>query len=384
MNGQISKQQIYKLVKQEPENCVSIYMPIYKIGSALSQNSIRLKNLIAKAINQLRFNGLPLEEAKKILTPSENILNDKSFWQEQTDSFVMFASKQFFAFYCFNSSVKEEVLVGNRFYIRPLSSVLDEDGEFYVLALSKNHFRLLKCNQFTYDEVQPQSVPKNLKDALKFKDPERVLQYHTNTAHIPGSRGAAVFHGHGVGTDDEKDDLMEYFRVIDRGIHPVLRDENAPLILAAVDYFHPLYDRVNSYPHLFEERIPGNADLLNNQQLYDQAKQLLKPHFTKPLLETIAEFDDLEGTARVSKNVKEILKATIAGKVRKLLLQSDSYQWGKFNSENSEVESHEFAEPGDEEILNLCAIYTVRNKGKVFSTEKDNLKSPVRAIFRYS
>jgi hypothetical protein len=41
------------------------------------------------------------------------------------------------------------------------------------------------------------------------------------------------FHGLGASADDEKGGLLRYFRAIDRGLHEMLREERAPLMLAA-------------------------------------------------------------------------------------------------------------------------------------------------------
>lgn len=159
---------------------------------------------------------------------------------------------------------------------------MSENNDFSVLALSKNHVRFLHCNGFTYQQVELPGIPKNLHEANRFNDPERVLQSHTQTPRIPGARSAAIFHVHGIGIDDEKDNLIEYFRQIDKGIHSFLRDKITPLVLAAVDYFHPMYKKISSYPHLYEDGISGNVDLLTNQELYTRAREIVTPYLEKP------------------------------------------------------------------------------------------------------
>ena len=355
----------------------------FKAGSEGRQNPIRFKNLIAKAIDLLCTRRLSVTDAKNILMSAENITNNELFWQKQLDSFVACCSRKFSACYSLSFSVEEKVMVGSHFDIKPLLPILMEDSDFYVMALSKNHNRLLSCNPFTYEEVEVKNIPKNLKEAIRFNDPERVLQSHTNTPRIPGERAAVIFHGHGVGIDDEKDDLLEYFRQIDRGLHPLLKDKKIPLVLAAVDYFHPLYKKMSSYPYLFESVISGNAQLLGDRELYYQARELVKVYLQKPLVKALARFDELEGTNRVSKNIQEILEAAKAGKVWNLFLQQGISWWGTLNIETSEVISHDLPEPGDEEILNLAATYTIKNKGIVFLIDSDPHKPAVFAVFRY-
>ncbi|HSE39242.1 MAG TPA: hypothetical protein VLH08_00630, partial [Acidobacteriota bacterium] len=321
MVKQITKQEIKNLLDRQAELCISIYMPIYKTGSEGRQNPIRFKNLISKAIDQLLERGMSLSDAENMLQPAKNILNNEMFWREQSNSFVVFCSRKFFECYSPEFFVEELVVAGNQFYIKPLLAYLLEDTDFFVLALSKNHLKLLSCNPFTYQEVELKNVPKNLKEALRFNDPERVLQFHTNTPRTPGARAAAIFHGHGVGIDDEKDDLLEYFRQIDRGVHLLLKDKKTPLVLASVDYFHPLYKKMNTYANLFEKGVSGNTELLTSRELYQKGREVLMPFLQKPLMQALAQYDEFAGTDRVSKNIQEILKAAKAGKVWNLFLQ---------------------------------------------------------------
>jgi hypothetical protein len=383
MIKQITKEDIKELLNAVQETCVSIFMPVLKGGSQVRQNRIRFKNLIANAIGQLSTAGVSLQDPKNLLIPAKQILNDNSFWEAQSQSFVAYQSNRFFASYSLDFPVEEEVVVGKHFYIKPLLPLLLEDSDFYLMALSKKQIRLFSCDSFNYQEIRVTSIPKNFQEASRFNDPERVLQLHTNTPRTPGSRGAAIFHGHGVGIDDEKDDLLEYFRQIDRGLHPVLKDKKIPLVLAAVDYFHPLYKKMNTYPYVFEEGISGNTDFLADGELYQKGKDIIKPYLEKRKQEAIARFDDFEGTDRVSKNMQTIIEAARAGRVWNLFLQSGVDWWGKLNFETGELISHDLAEPGDEEISNLAAIYTIQNRGNVMLIDKNPSRPAAFAILRY-
>lgn len=382
MIKKITKEEIKKLINVEPQTCVSIFMPTMKAGPEQRQKHVLFKNLIDKAVHQLVTAGVPLIEAEKLLFPAKQILKDESFWKDQSESLVVYQSNDLFAIYSLNFSVQEEVIVGKHFYIKPLLPLFI-DSDFYLLVLSKNQIRMFNCNSFNYKEIKLKGVPKSLEEAIRFNDPERVLQFHTNTPRTPGARAAAIFHGHGVGIDDEKDDLLEYFRQIDRGLHPLLKDKKAPLILAAVDYFHPLYKKMNTYPYLFEIGLFGNMESLNDRELYIKAKNAIKSDLKKQMSHAVERFNELEGTHRVSKDIQTIMEGAKAGKISDLFLQSGSVWWGKINGEAAELISHDSAEPGDEEILNLAAIYTIRNRGNVILIEKDGSRPAAFALFRY-
>src|SRR5690242_4678346 len=96
-----------------------------------------------------------------------------------------------------------------------------------------------------------------------------------------GGRRATIFHGQGVGTDDEKGQLLHFFQQIDRGLHPLFANEQAPLILAGVAYLFPLYREANPYAHLIEEGVPGNPDLTSLETLHKQGWTIAAPFFLR-------------------------------------------------------------------------------------------------------
>ena len=134
--------------------------------------------------------------------------------------------------------------------IRDTDSILIRCSDFGVHYSTRFHAR----------EVALPQVPKSLAEALQFDDPEQQLQFHTGAPRGDG-RQTAVFHGQGGAKENAKDDILEYFRQIDQGLHPVLRDERAPLVLAGVDYLHPIYRQANTYPHLLDQGLTGNCDI---------------------------------------------------------------------------------------------------------------------------
>jgi len=92
-----------------------------------------------------------------------------------------------------------------------------------------------------------------------------------------GGHHPAKFHGQGVGIDEAKEDILRYFQHIDRGLHALLKDETAPLMLAGVEYLFPLYQEANTYPHLLEQGITGNPDKLKAETLREKAWDIVEP-----------------------------------------------------------------------------------------------------------
>src|SRR5581483_1287239 len=220
---------VKSLAGEQAQTCVSLYLPTYRGGTESFQNPVRLKTLLRRAEAELLARGIGEDDTKAMLHSVERLLNAPDFWQHPSDGLAVFFSPQTARCQWLPQSVAEEVSIAGRFNIKPLLPLLNGDGRFYILALSQNAVRLLEGTRASVREVEIEGIPRSLAEALKYDDPERQLQLHTS-----GAGSNAIFHGHGVDRENEKVNLLRFFQQIDRGLHPLLREEKAPLALAGV------------------------------------------------------------------------------------------------------------------------------------------------------
>ena len=372
------------LMQKRAEPCLSIYLPTHRAGPETQQDPIRFRNLLAETEKRLLANGLRLPDAKQLLEPAEQLLDDADFWRRQSDGLAVFVAPEFFRFYTLPIDFEELLITGNRFHVKPLLQMFSYAGSFYVLALSQNSLRLYQGTQHSIAELFPSGIPESLDDALNEHDPQRQLQFHTGGSAGSANQGA-IFHGHGGGADESKDRILRYCREIDRGLHPLLKDEEAPLVLASVDYLLPIYREANTYAHLIDETISGNPELLSADQLHERAWKIVKPHFQKAEDEAIARYYQLAGTGQTSNRIKEVIQAATGGRVASLFVPVGVQKWGTIDSDNHTVESHEEAQAGDEDLLDWAAIRTLENGGEVFAVTPEMVPGDalLAAVFRY-
>jgi hypothetical protein len=366
------------------EQCVSFFLPTHRTPPEAIQDPIRFRNMQKKAEEQLIQGGLRGAEAKEFLAPLKKLSENITFWQCQSDGLAVFLSREMFRHYRVPMRFKELVVVAHHFHLKPLISLFTEDDAFLVLALSQNEIRLLRGNRFNAIEVELGNIPKSLVEALNYDDPERQLQFRTKTQTGQGRR-TAVFYGRGVGIDDSKDNIRQFFSQIEKGLREVLRLERAPLILAGVDYLLPIYREVNTYPNLLEEGITGNPEGLRPEELHARAWEKVRPHFLKARNDMISQYKKLAGTGRTSREIKEILPAASQGRIEKLLVADGVQVWGNFFSDQGTVELNGEPTAGSEDLLDLAAIQTILNGGMVYTVEPEALPddSPIVALFRY-
>jgi hypothetical protein len=167
----------------------------------------------------------------------------------------------------------------------------------------------------------------------------------------------------------------------------VLRDEKAPLLIAAVEYLLPIYKEANTYPHLMSEGLSGNPEEMNAEELHKKAWNLVEPIFMKAREERIAQYKQVSHTERekVSHDLKEIVPVAYHGRVETLFVAPGFQQWGQFEPDSLRVSEYETRKEADEDLLNLAAVQTLLHGGTVYSIEPEKIpfKGLVAAIFRY-
>jgi len=67
-------------------------MPTHRAGRGTEQDPIRFKNLLREAEERLRAKGLRAPEVQELLKESRRLLQDRGFWQRQSDGLATFFS----------------------------------------------------------------------------------------------------------------------------------------------------------------------------------------------------------------------------------------------------------------------------------------------------
>lgn len=364
--------------------CVSLFMPTHRAGRDVEQDPIRFKNLIREAEESLTAKGLRASEVLELLKGPRGLLQDRPFWQRQSDGLAVFFSAEAFHFFRLPMVFNELVVVSHRFHVKPLLPILTSDGTFYILALSQNQLRLLEGTRHSVDESNLENVPQNLADALPPDAfPEKEVQFHTGASSGSGNR-LAIFHGHDI-SNDIKNRIMQWFRMIDKQLRGFLSDGKSPLVLAGVDTLFPLYKEINTYPHLMDEGIPGNPEGMTPEDLQQKAWAIVEPVFKAERNAQYARFRQLAGTGQTTTDVTEAVLAAFHGRIDVLFVALGVHVWGGFTSETDKVYVHDSLEPGDEDLLDLTAIQTLIKGGTVYVVSPEEVpdQAALAASLRY-
>jgi hypothetical protein len=77
--------------------------------------------------------------------------------------------------------------------------------------------------------------------------------------------------------------------------------------------------------------------------------------------------------------------AAYDGRIDTLFVPVGVQQWGMFDRESRTVQAHQEAETGDEDLLDVAAMYTLLRRGTVYAVTPDELpdRSLAAALLRY-
>lgn len=385
----LSVDDLKELVEQPQGLCVSIYMPTYRVGTEIQQNSIRFKNLIRQAEGKLAEHGLDRNEIVEFLQPVQEELDREDFWQHQSELLGIFIAKGFLHFYQLPFSFEELVVVSDQFHLKPLMPLLTGDGVFYILAVSQKEVRVFECTRYSATEVEVENLPKSLDEALQYDETAKDGQFRISTSRggtNNSAQHAGSFHGQGSPDRDKmQEDILQYFYLVDRAISEYLRGKKAPLVLVGVEYLFPIYREANTYPHLVAQGITGSPKTLKLEALHEEALPIVEPLFLQELQDAIERYQQLAGSNKTCSDLQEAVSAAYFGRIDELFVAVGVQKWGTFNPETSTIQLHPEAEIGDEDLLNSVAIQTILNGGTVYALEPEKVPecAPLAAIFRY-
>jgi hypothetical protein len=255
-------------------------------------------------------------------------------------------------------------VVGYRYHLGPLLSLLTGDGRFWILALSQNRVRLFEATRDTVRAIDAEDIPSGLTDVVGYDWEQRSLQFHGGASRGGGGRKPVIFHGHGGGNEDVE--VERFVRQVATAVDRLVPDRRAPLVVAAVDELAAAFRKVSRYPTLIEEHLSGNPDAENGSDLHARAWPVVEPHFNNARSKAIARCDEQLGVGNAPCELEPLVVAATEGRVDTLFIADGTQRWGRFDVRARTVTEHSDPRPGDEDLVDRAAIDTIRHSGTVY------------------
>ena len=378
-----------ELVACELRPALSIYMPTHPAGREIRQDEIRLRNLLAEATKRLGAQRRRGPEVAELLEPARRLVDDEEFWRYQNRGLALFLAPGFERVHKLPIEVQEELTIGNHFRIKPLLSLVDPGGWYWVLTVTAGRTRLYQGSRWTFaefggldlpqgvDEIYDESVYEEAHHAAPMGRPQR-----------SGAPGLAKAQSFGPAPDElHKSQLIEFMRRVAAAVEPVFRRNPAPVILAAAPEIQGNFRELVRWKDLLPEGIRENPDAMTPDDLHRKAWGLIEPSHHKLLIDALGRLQSLlgNGDGKAITRAEDIVKAAHYGRVDRLFLADGAPLWGQFIEKEDRIVAHGTPAEGDDDLLDYAALMTLRQGGVVTLVDRTQLppNGPAAAILRY-
>ncbi len=385
----ILTKEIYEdLLNRQEEMLISMYFPTYKMGPDIKQNTIRFKQRIRQAEDKLYNMKWRKSEVQSFLKPASDLIDNTVFWQNQSEGLAVFLGQEKMDYYHLPYPVKEDTVLSNKFYTKPLIQLFTEGGEYYILALSQNEVRLLRANKQSIQEIEMKDAPKRVEDMKVDQDSRTKLQ--TKTAHTVSKSSLSynkATQGQAVENDFDVNQLNRYFRAIDESLDRYKKKENLPLILAGVEYLIPIFKEISKYPNIADEYIKGNPEILSADDLHKQSWDIMEPKFIQIQKLAQAKYNQYKGQNNklYANSLESIIPKAYNGQVETLFIDKDAEKWGVHDLEKNKIKIYNDKKFEAEDLIGYASALTTTRGGTVYAVDSERLPDgkEVAAVLRY-
>lgn len=375
---------VEELARWNEEWCVSAFLPAHAVAGKDNGDSVRLKNLLRDAENELTDLGWRRSAVADLIsaaTPGN--LSDRASAIFHEAGIATYVAPGLAGAYRITCEPPPLVTVARRFHLKPLLAELARVQRFFVLGLSRGAALLHAGGPNGLQPVDVPAMPSSLDDAVQYDDRERVLLLHSASRAGDGSVVAA-FHGQGDRDDHLSEDMMRYLRMVDASLNGVVGN-GVPLVLSGSRDVVARYRQVSSNGALADEQIFAGPETIALTELDIRARAIVDATAAGRADRDAAWFEQLHGTGMASNVPGTVIEAARRGRLAVIFVASDTQWWGRFDADATAPDLHDFRVPGDEDLLDAAAVDAWKTGARVHVVPRDEVpgEPPFAAIFRY-
>ena len=303
---------------------------------------------------------------------------------EHPGAFAAFAREGLEADFRVPGIEEDLIVVADSFHVRPLLRWLQFNRRYFLLSLSQHHARLVRGTAEGLSPADVPGLPATLEQALKLDKRDAFVFSHASAAGRAGR--SPIFHGHGADGGPTEEDLLHYFRAVDRAVWNVLREERAALVLAAPTEQHALYRLANRYPYLLGRGIDGNYQRAPLAELHERAWPLVAESAAAHESELVETFGQESARGRASAELSTIARHSVEGRVRTLFLADGVRLAGRLDRRTGDVALADGAAARTtDDLLDDVAEAVLLRSGDVLGLARERMpgKSEIAALLRW-
>jgi hypothetical protein len=275
-------------------------------------------------------------------------------------------------------TVRNQVVISENINFKPLIRMFQSVIHYYVLALSRERFKVYEVYHKSIEKVH---FDKDILILAKDVIGDQRSEPYTSVGGFSTPGAQAMLHGHGGKKEDIDIDTEKYFRYVDQTIYDLLSKEKAiPIVLVTLHKNQMTFRKVSKNKDLFEEAVVMSMEDLSNQELYQETIKVIEPFFNEQLKRQTAKVVQSIELGRASDKLDHIVKAILNKEVMNLYLANDKRIFGTVDWKNQSVKLNQGV---DTDILEELAEQALQGKAKVYSVPKDWLNATNGILVEY-
>jgi hypothetical protein len=327
------------------ESNKGIHLTVYLVNRG---DLVDLKTQLREAINQCYewVNPvLSIDDRNKFLEPLDALLEDARIFNEMKGNIGIFRNQESFRLLNIPVDVEPTCQVATSFHVKPLLKWMQSDQEFLLLGLSQESIDLYIGSQSTLKLIDSLFFADNLIDK-KFKEKEIIFW------------------------------LSGWVSEIAKHTKPKLYMAGEKAILKNVA-------RALKYRCTVKKPVSKNFSEKNLNHIVSLIRNAIKVDSRKVIEKCLFDFRLAEQDNRVQKNIFQIARSAVQGRVRKLLVSYDFNIYGKIDRKSGDLVIHPFdLDHEDDDILDDLAQMVLSQGGEVVVASHDEIPKgrPILAI----
>lgn len=379
----ITHESIESLLKSSKSPKVTIYAPLEATASPphITENQIRLKNLIHKATEELKAQDDTSKLSHELCEKLDTIRDNLEFWKDRGRGLLICAEPGTITMLDLPMDTEEYVAVDDTYHLAPILAMLGDAREFLLLAIAQQQPKLYTGDMYCLTEMEI-DLPANIRVALGIDEANQKTE---NQGSANGtSMQTGWFNGRGGARNPQEADRLRFFQLIDKHILD-RTDRSLPLILAGIDAEVAEYRSLSKYPKILQESICGNHTETRPEELFDKAYSIITKELIQPEHDAAREeYERLQGAnpERVAHDRKSIEAAAEQGRIDKLLAMMSRRTTDTVQDKVEPVLRITFPEADFSKTLNGLAMQVWQMSGKVLSLMPGEMPGGAQMVAR--
>ena len=353
------------LLQPRSEPCISIFLPLPRHGADLATAPLRYRALLREA-EGLLADRYDARRVRELLAPLAGLAEADDVLGRGPGGLAAFRADGLFETYRLWPEPPERAVVADTFHVKPVLRCLQDRDRWFVLALGSRQASLWKGSG---RGLSPLPLPQLSAPAA----PDR--------GGAPrGGRSAGPGKVPEEGNGARREEVLRFCRAVDGVLREVL-DADSVLLVAGATPVVALFREVCGHRGLAAEAVEGAFEVAPADELHARALPAARRALAARDQALVDDFRRQLDRGLAADVLTRVAEASVAGRVRRLLVADGRPLFGRVDRVSGEVTLHAGQTgPQDDDVLDDLAEIVLARGGEVVVLTPERMPDEAAAV----